>query len=419
MAQSAAAPPPAEEGRLLPRDSPFVGCLRHAPKQALAGQLGRLLRRRAEAALQEQVLPEQCEAGSSQSAPDESLETSEKLPPSSPYVGFQRHAPPSSPVLCFLAIGKGQPLLPPPLRLPGAIDEEDEASLVAFPALPGRLPEEVWTSVAALAVEVPTLAAFSRVSHSFRKVAASEGAWRDKAVRIAPSCVTGLAPRLECWLHAWRACKKLVMPRSEQLLRQVQERAPQLEVEVSWRFDKYLKGNGVEVERQGNSVRRVAEEELVVLGDAPLCRGKDRCPYLEVTLDEYGEGIGDDINDFGLGVTACQPKEIRELGAVADEVPCSWVVDFTQSMVCLSINNREAATGKYLSALDLKQGVRIGLLVKPAEFEVYLDGVLRASLPVEVAEERVPLETGLYPVLDLYGRAIEVSKSDAEGPSQI
>lgn len=411
MAQSAAAPPQAEEGRLLPRDSPFVGCLRHAPKQALAGQLGRLLRRRAE----EQVLPEQREAGGPWSASDES---SEKLPPSSPYVGFQRHAPPSSPVLCFSAIGKGQPLSPPPLRLPGAIDE-DRASLVAVPALPGRLPEEVWMSVAALAVEVPTLAAFSRVNHSFNKVVANEAVWRDKVIRIVPSCMTGLAPRLEHWLQAWHVCKKLVLPRSEQFLRQVQQRAPQLEVEVSWRFDKYLKGSGVEVERQGKSVRRVAEEELVVLGDAPLCRGKDRCPYLEVTLDEYGEGMGDDVNDFGFGVTACEPKEISELGAVADEVPCSWIVDFTPSMVCLSINNREAATGKSLSALDLKQGARIGLLVKPAEFEVYIDGVLRASLPVKVVEERVPCEAGLYPVLDLYGRANEVSKSDAEGPSQI
>lgn len=413
MAQSAAAPPPAEEERLLPRDSPFVGCLRHAPKQALAGHLGRLLRRRPE----ESVLPEQHEAGSSRSASDES---SEKLPPSSPYVGFQRHAPASSPVLCFSAIGKGQLLLPPPLRLPGAIDEEEEdASLAAFPTLPGRLPEEVWMSVAALAVEVPTLAAFSRVSHCFSEVAANEVVWRDKVIRIASSCMTDLAPRLEHWLQAWRACKKLVLPRSEQFLRQVQQRAPQLEVEVSWRFDKYLKGSGVEVEQQGNSVRRVAEEELVVLGDAPLCRSKDRYPYLEVTLDEYGEGMGDDVNDFGFGVTACEPEEISELGAVADEVPCSWIVDFTPSMVCLSINNREAATRKSLSALDLKQGARIGLLVKPAEFEVYIDGVLRASLPVKVAEERVPCEVGLYPVLDLYGRANEVSKSDAEGPSQI
>lgn len=411
MAQSATAPPPAEEGRLLPRHSPFVGCLRHAPKQALAGQLGRLLRRRAE----EQILPEQREAGGSRS----SVESSEKLPPSSPYVGFQRHAPPSSPVLCFSAIGRGQPLLPPPLRLPGAIDEEDEASLVAFPALPGRLPEEVWMSVAALAVEVPTLAAFARVNHSFSKVAANEGVWHDKVIRVAPSSMAGVALRLEHWLRAWRTCKKLVLPRSEQFLRQVQQRAPQLEVEVSWRFDKYLKGSGVEVEQQGNSVRRVAEEELVVLGDAPLYRGKDRCPYLEVTLDEYGEGMGDDVNDFGFGVTACQPKEISELGAVADEVPCSWIVDFTPSMVCLSINNREAATGKSLSALDLKQGARIGLLMKPAEFEVYIDGVLRASLPVKLVEERVPCEAGLYPVLDLYGRANEVSKSDAEGPSQI
>lgn len=44
------------------------------------------------------------------------------------------------------------------------------------------------------------------------------------------------------------------------------------------------------------------------------------------------QGIGDQINDFGFGVTASDPEELDELGAVADEVPRSWVVDFTQSM---------------------------------------------------------------------------------------
>eukprot|EP00441_Pelagodinium_beii_P010165 CAMPEP_0197685056 /NCGR_PEP_ID=MMETSP1338-20131121/100374_2 /TAXON_ID=43686 ORGANISM="Pelagodinium beii, Strain RCC1491" /NCGR_SAMPLE_ID=MMETSP1338 /ASSEMBLY_ACC=CAM_ASM_000754 /LENGTH=60 /DNA_ID=CAMNT_0043266839 /DNA_START=1 /DNA_END=180 /DNA_ORIENTATION=- len=40
-----------EEHKVLPRDSPFVGSLRHAPQQVLAGQLDRLLRRRAQVRL--------------------------------------------------------------------------------------------------------------------------------------------------------------------------------------------------------------------------------------------------------------------------------------------------------------------------------------------------------------------------------
>eukprot|EP00435_Cladocopium_sp_Y103_P031724 s1027_g8.t1 len=206
-----------------------------------------------------------------------------------------------------------------------------------------------------------------------------------------------------------------VLPRSAQLLSQVAQRAPDLPVEVSWRFDRHLKGEGVQVLKHGCTVRRVAEEELVVLGDAALPSEQGRCPYLEVHIDECGEGIGDQINDFGFGVTACDPEEISELGSVADEVPRSWVVDFTQSMVCLSVNNREASQGKRLSAAALKEGCRVGLLVKPTTFEIYIDGILRDTLPVRV-EDRVPSNTGLYPVLDLYGRTIEISKTEAEEP---
>ncbi|CAK9097314.1 unnamed protein product [Durusdinium trenchii] len=383
----------------LPRSSPFVGALRHAPKRSqilLLGQLDRLLRRR---------IPELAELGEDQESHGDafsSIESSEKLPSSSPYVGFQRHAPPSSPVLSFTA-SPGRDALGISKGLP-ELDLKE--------VLPGELPEEVWTEVMRLALDVPELAAFSRVSMGFHKVVSSPDVWCQRVVRLPPSCLENFAPQLDRWLAAWTNAKKLVLPRSNQLLEQVNQRAPHLPIEVSWRFDRHLKGEGVEVLRHGQAVRRVAEEELVVLGDAALpC--DDRWPYLEVHLDECGEGIGDMINDFGFGVTASVPEEIDELGSVADEVPRSWVVDFTQSMVCLSVNNREASQGKNLSAAALREGCRVGLLVKPNAFEIYIDGVHRDTLTVR-PEDCVPVNSGLYPVLDLYGRTIEISKTDAE-----
>jgi len=322
-------------------------------------------------------------------------------------VGFQRHAPPS-PLLSFADVPFGQ-------RLQHVEVLEGLPELDAKDDLPGELPEEVWYEVMRLVLDVPDLAQFSRVCMGFHKVVESEDAWRDRVVRVPPSCLEQFAPHLDRWLCAWSAAKKLVLPRSTQLLSEVSQRAPTLPVEVSWRFDRHLKGDGVEVLKHGCSVRRVAEEELVVLGDAALPCGPDRSPYLEVHIDKCGEGIGDQINDFGFGVTASDPEEISELGSVADEVPRSWVVDFTQSMVCLSVNNREASQGKRLSAAALKEGCRVGLLVKPMAFEIYIDGKLRDSLPVRV-EDRVPHNVGLYPVLDLYGRTIEISKTEAEEP---
>ncbi|CAJ1338527.1 unnamed protein product [Effrenium voratum] len=388
-------------GRVLPRDSPFVGCLRHAPQQILMGHLDRLMRRRVPAELALGPDP----SDFTEERAFSTYDSAKKLPSSSPYVGFQRHAPPSSPALSFA----DSAVRPGYFRLPGGVPELDLKD-----TLPGELPEEVWSEVMRSIIDVPTLAALSRVCTGFHKVAVSEDAWRDRVVRVPPSCLEHLAPHLSCWLEAWAAAKKLVLPRSAQLLKQVAQQAPAIPVEVSWRFDRHLKGDGVEVVQHGRAVRRVAEEELVVLGDAALpCA--TRLPYLEVHLDKCGEGIGDSINDFGFGVTACDPQEIAELGSVADEVPSSWVVDFTQSMVCLSVNNREASQGKHLSAAALKEGSNVGLLIKPEAFEIYIDGILRETLAVQ-AEERVPANVGLFPVLDLYGRTIQISKTDAEEP---
>lgn len=403
----------------LPRNSPFVGSLRHAPQgEILQSSLDRLLRRRGGGSAGSWTLDARRSGTGALTNPnvsqvegdshDDFAESSKKLPSSSPYVGFQRHAPPS-PLLSFADVPFGQRLQHVEVLegLP-ELDAKDES-------LPGELPEEVWYEVMRLVLDVPDLAQFSRVCMGFHKVVESEDAWRDRVVRVPPSCLEQFAPHLDRWLCAWSAAKKLVLPRSTQLLSEVSQRAPTLPVEVSWRFDRHLKGDGVEVLKHGCSVRRVAEEELVVLGDAALPCGPDRSPYLEVHIDKCGEGIGDQINDFGFGVTASDPEEIGELGSVADEVPRSWVVDFTQSMVCLSVNNREASQGKRLSAAALKEGCRVGLLVKPMAFEIYIDGKLRDSLPVRV-EDRVPHNVGLYPVLDLYGRTIEISKTEAEEP---
>lgn len=235
-------------------------------------------------------------------------------------------------------------------------------------------------------------------------------------ITLPPSCLSGFAPQLDRWLAAWTLAKKVVLPGSKQLLTQISQRAPNLNIEVAWRFDKHLKGLGVEVICHGRSVRKIGEEELVVLGDAPLPCAADRLPYLEVRLDEMGEALEDNPNDFGFGVTASNPSDICDLGEVADEVPMSWVVDFTQSMVCLSVNNREAARGRRLCASDLKKGSRVGLLLKQDGVEVYIDGLLRETLTPKHPEERIPQGIGLYPVLDLYGRTIQISRTNAEEP---
>jgi len=209
------------------------------------------------------------------------------------------------------------------------------------------------------------------------------------------------------------------VPRSSQLLAEVALRAPELPIEVAWRFDRHLKGDGVEVLLSGLAARRISDEELVVLGDAPLPCGPGRQPYLEVRLDErseQGAADGDGLNDFGLGVTACDPEELREIGSVADEVPKSWVVDFTQSSVVLSVNNHNAAKGRGVSAAELRQGDRVGLRVMPDAIEVFVNGALRERLK-PCPEERVPEGVSLFPVLDLYGLSTQISRTDADGPA--
>lgn len=404
----------------LPRRQPFVGFLRHAPpQQLLSGQLDLLLRRRCS-----QQEDEEEEVDSMLDADgDEKEEKAAALPRASPYVGFQRHAPPS-PSLCFSS--SSIPPLPALPRLPEASElvagtcehfgpcRSHAPATEAQRQWPGRLPEEVWTGVLGFAVELPLLGVLSRLSRGFPDLLVSHSVWAGRPVRISPALVPQLAPRLGKWLDVWQSSTKLILPRSAQLLSEVSRRAPGLAVEVAWRFDQHLKGDGVEVLKHGLVARRTSDEELVVLGDAALPSAPGRTPYLEVRLDERGEAIGDGLNDFGFGVTACDPEEIGELGAVADEVPRSWVVDFTAASVVLSVNNQEAAKGYRVTADDLHQGDRVGLRLAPGQVEVYINGRLSEKLVPRV-EDCVPT-SGLFPVIDLYGRTIQVSRTFAEEP---
>jgi len=195
--------------------------------------------------------------------------------------------------------------------------------------------------------------------------------------------------------------------------------SPSLEVEVAWRFDSRAKGIGLEVINGGSVVRRIDEDEVVVLGDAPLVVCEGRAPYIEVCIEAMDDGpCGDGINDFGIGWTATDPENLKQLGLVAAEVPSSWVVDFTTSMVCLSINNSEEARGHGASSCGLYVGDRVGVRATPEDsaVEVYVNGHLCARLPTRPGKE-VPQGARLFPVLDLYGRVSQLSRSYAEVPA--
>jgi len=210
------------------------------------------------------------------------------------------------------------------------------------------------------------------------------------------------------------------VPQSKQLLGELAQLLPCMPLEVAWRFDRCAAGEGLEVIRSGASVRRVAEDDVVVLGDAPVVVLPGRPPYIEVRLEEFEEGPGGDgVNEFGIGFTACNPEELEELGAVAAEVPNSWVVDFTRTMVCLSVDNCEEARGYRACSTSLARGDRVGLRVSPEDdaIEVFVNGHLRDRLRPSDGR-RVPPSARLFPVLDLFGRATRVMRTGAEKPER-
>jgi len=337
-----------------------------------------------------------------------------KLLRESPYVGFCLHAPPS-PIVHFARKHSGTDLLPCFELFP----EEDEDSEVSE-ILPGSLAEDLWANIFNYVTDIASIPAFSRLDRAFHGIMRHPATWQGRAVAVPIGALPSLAPLLDQWLSAWTSVSKLVIPRSKQLQQEVSRRAPNLKVEVAWRFDCHSKGEGVEVLRDGATVRRTDVEEVVVLGDAPLIAEEDRPAYMEVRLDELDSvPSGDGLNDFGIGVTACAPEEIEELGTVADEVPCSWIVDFSHSSVCLSVNNNLETKGTGAGAERLVSGDRVGVLVTPAgdALQVFINGVLCETLRVPAAQH-VPRGIPLFPVLDLYGRAVQISCTRAERPQQ-
>eukprot|EP00927_Polykrikos_kofoidii_P085847 TRINITY_DN9435_c0_g1_i2.p1 TRINITY_DN9435_c0_g1~~TRINITY_DN9435_c0_g1_i2.p1 ORF type:complete len:489 (-),score=88.96 TRINITY_DN9435_c0_g1_i2:128-1594(-) len=354
---------------------------------------------------------------------------SPSLPQDSPYIGSERHVPPS-PLLSFFQM---PPALDPndlftSLTEDVAAEEEPPKSEEQLVSLQQRLPIDVWATIFSSIVGVPSLKRWLYVARGFPEILRSAGVWRNNIVRIAPGMLQALAPRLSLWLPSWRCASKVSLPNSTQMLAEVARRAPDLPVEVAWRFSEYCKGAGVEIHRHGCSVRRrpTATDELVVVGDAPIARGlveggasNIRVPYFEVRLDQLDMQPSANPNDFGLGVTVMHPKRINhEQIAVADEVPRSWIVDFTRSTVCLTKCNEEIVRGQNLSVSSLVEGDRVGLRFVEDAVEIFVNGVLRERLVPDV-RDRVPLKRDLFPVLDLYGRTIQVSRVDVEAPLRV
>mmetsp|Transcript_17724 Transcript_17724/g.46746 ORF Transcript_17724/g.46746 Transcript_17724/m.46746 type:complete len:436 (+) Transcript_17724:49-1356(+) len=395
----------------LPRCSPFVGFLTHAPhRQSRSGQLDAMLRRRRS----RRFTKEQEKAYSSGEENVVGDSDQPAAPPDSlrriPYVGYRRHAPPS-PMLSFKPASSSSCVL----RKGFSIDELDELEPQEGARLPGGLPEELWLLILSDVIDVPALNCLTRITTRFADLVRSEEVWRGREVRISPKSLEPLALKLGAWLPAWQSASRLVVPNSQQLLAEIARLAPNLRVDVAWRFNTHQRGAGVDIVDYGLTARRVADKELVVLGDAPLiCSPSGQ--YLEVRLDERGEDLPEDeggcVNDFGLGVTACDPEELDALGAVAVEVPRSWVVDFTKTGVSLSVNDELAAKGTNLTANELQQGDRVGLRITPGGcMEVYINGRMRQLLTPPEAE-RVPQGARLFPVLDLCGPSVQISRTD-------
>lgn len=366
---------------VLPRTLPFVGLLRHAPPTE-----------------------ETQDAGGDSKKP----QAMAKLLRRSPYVGFHRHAPPS-PSLAFR----------PPEEAP-LVPEADFAELGEPSEEPEEtqgLSEELWGLILANLADLEALCPLACAARGMRSKALLPGVWAGREVFVPPQAVARLAPRLGEWLTAWRLVSKLTIPHSRQLVAEVARLAPALPVSVAWRFSQHFKGPGVEVLDHGAAVRRVGDEDVVCIGDAPLAPAADGSCYLEVVLEEFGEDIGDGLNDFGIGVTTTEPDSLQEIMPVADECPHSWVLDFAETCVCLSVENNEEAKGRNTCFRSLRAGDRIGLRVAPrgSVFELFVNGLLKETF-VPRPKRALPAGARLYPLVDLYGHAVQMRRTYADAP---
>jgi hypothetical protein len=328
------------------------------------------------------------------------------LPRGSPYVGFKRHAPPS-PVLTFTK--------------EDSVGGARRFELLDAGTDPEWLPTDILSTLLAFCAEVRTIPKLSCVSPRFADQVQSPEVWRGRRVRVGPQALELFAPKVGTWLAAWNSVSALVLPNSKQLLAEVSRQAPNLEVEVSWRFEEQHTGVGIKVMQNGASVLRVADEELVAIASSPIVTPPGKCPYIEVRIDKRRPEAmeEEELNDMGIGFTACNPSSIREIGAVAAEIPTSWVVDFTNSFVLLTVNNSEVDKKFGVSSVDLQEGNMVGLRLRAQSLiEIYINGELHETLNIPT-EDHVPLGVPIYPLFDLYGQTEQISCTGAEEPMQM
>jgi len=228
------------------------------------------------------------------------------------------------------------------------------------------LPEELIAKIINLILEDYRSITLASTSSTLHQLLHQKFLWEGAEVFIPPWSLRSFAPHLHRWQSTWSAAKKMIVPSSNQLLVALSNSPYKLPYDIAWRFDKYVMGEGIEVHNHGTTIKRIAGEMVVALGDAPLVVNENNYAYLEVRIEAMDDGPGGDgVNDFGIGVT--QSDEMFELGSVAAEIPGAWVVDFTTSGVCLSVDNMEEGRGTGASSRGLHVGdvVGIGFALSP------------------------------------------------------
>lgn len=333
----------------------------------------------------------------------------------------------------------------------------------ALRGLPGDLPEDLWQRVLAMTITEPS--GGQRGPGEVRKIAAVCRAlnhllhlpesWEGLAVTLGAVAPESVETIMKKWGHVWSrvAVARLPSVLAEGSLGAMLKREGVV-VEKIWSFQQpddqpsYERqtSGGVRVQPGGASAEKLTKKELkkqqeeagaetndeedtrlVVIGDCPLLKD-----YFELriearasdsddeTADDYA--IDDEVNDMGIGFTTCSPEEIRENQddedqppyLVADEVPNSWVLDFSKSCVMLSVNNEnmpvisETPGGGFDM---LKKGTVVGVGVTEDRMGVtlFLNKKEMITLRVDEPSKKIPDDVPLYPVFDLYGRTLKVT----------
>eukprot|EP00746_Dinoflagellata_sp_MGD_P015923 gnl/MRDRNA2_/MRDRNA2_135622_c0_seq1.p1 gnl/MRDRNA2_/MRDRNA2_135622_c0~~gnl/MRDRNA2_/MRDRNA2_135622_c0_seq1.p1 ORF type:complete len:476 (+),score=85.62 gnl/MRDRNA2_/MRDRNA2_135622_c0_seq1:83-1510(+) len=248
------------------------------------------------------------------------------------------------------------------------------------------------------------------VSHSFADVAKSVLTWHRLPVSLPPSADMyreDIAKQCSMWVQA----KKIEMPRCSDLYAELLDVCPDVPLEILWRFNRRLSGSGIAVKNHGQTVCKTGENKVVMLADAPVQKS-----YFEVILDEIDHDVSwENPNDFGLGVTSSLVTARKQMHCydVADEVPNSWVVDFSRSSVFLVINNEQVAHYEFYGSVNLVKGDRVGLMLEPHAISVYVNDIQEVCLKVP---ESAPVQGILYPIFDLHGRTKQMTRSHVVHP---